>query len=122
MSRQLRTHRRYYGWTIVGTLSLTETVSWGVLYYAFSVFLVPMHRELGWSNAQMTGAYSLALLLSGLTAPLVGRWIDQRGSRVLMTGGSALGVTLVLTWSQVNTLWAFYLLWAGIGVAMAATL
>ncbi|HQY30166.1 MAG TPA: MFS transporter [Thermomicrobiales bacterium] len=122
MSRQLRTHRRYYGWTIVGTLSLTETVSWGVLYYAFAVFLVPMHRELGWSNAQMTGAYSLALLLSGLTAPLVGRWIDQRGSRVLMTGGSALGVAQVLGWSQVNTLWAFYLLWAGIGVAMAATL
>jgi hypothetical protein len=28
-----------YGWLIVATLAVTETVSWGVLYYAFAVFL-----------------------------------------------------------------------------------
>ena len=41
---------RYYGWTIVWTLAVTETVSWGILYYAFAVFLVPMQTELGWST------------------------------------------------------------------------
>jgi MFS family permease len=107
---------------IVGTLALTETVSWGVLYYAFSVFLVPMGEELGWSSAALTGAYSLALLLSGLAAPFVGRWLDRRGPRALMTTGSALGVLLVLAWSRVDGLPAFYLVWAGIGLAMAATL
>jgi PII-like signaling protein len=35
------------GWRIVGALSITETVSWGILYYAFAVFLIPMQRELG---------------------------------------------------------------------------
>jgi MFS family permease len=78
----------YYGWVIVAALGLTETVSWGVLYYAFSVFLVPMQRELGWSTGTLTGAYSLALLLSGLAAPLVGRWLDRHGPRMLMTAGS----------------------------------
>jgi hypothetical protein len=29
------------------TLSLTEMTSWGVLYYAFTVFLTPMQQELG---------------------------------------------------------------------------
>ena len=29
-------------WGIVGALSVTETVSWGILYYAFAVFLLPM--------------------------------------------------------------------------------
>lgn len=43
----------YYGWVLVETLSLTEMTSWGVLYYAFSVFLVPMQAELGWSRAVM---------------------------------------------------------------------
>ena len=38
------------GWAIVGALSVTEIVSWGVLYYAFAVFLVPMQRELGFSQ------------------------------------------------------------------------
>ena len=32
-------------WAIVGALSVTETVSWGVLYYAFAVFLLPMQRD-----------------------------------------------------------------------------
>jgi MFS family permease len=112
----------YYGWTIVGTLALTETVSWGILYYAFSAFLVPIQQTFHWSPAAITGAYSLALLLSGIGAPFVGRWIDHRGPRAIMTSGSVAGVALVLAWSQVDTLVGFYLIWAGIGLTMAATL
>src|SRR5262249_9682752 len=32
----------YYGWLLAGGLGVTEIISWGVLYYAFSVFLTPM--------------------------------------------------------------------------------
>jgi hypothetical protein len=107
---------------IAGTLAATETVSWGVLYYAFSVFLVPMQEDLGWSPATLTGAYSLALLLSGLAAPFVGRWLDRHGPRALMTAGSVLGALLVVAWAAVDTRVAYYLVWAGLGLAMAATL
>ncbi|MEA2585625.1 MAG: hypothetical protein QOF33_3710 [Thermomicrobiales bacterium] len=115
-------HRLYYGWVVAGTLAVTETVSWGVLYYAFSVLLVPMRDELGWSAATLTGAYSLSLLISGLAAPFVGRWLDRHGPRGLMTAGSVLGVLLVVAWSRVDDLALYYLVWAGIGLAMAATL
>jgi hypothetical protein len=37
--------RKYYGWTIVWTLAVTETISWGILYYAFAVFLEPAEVE-----------------------------------------------------------------------------
>jgi MFS family permease len=114
--------KSYYGWTIVGALSLTETVSWGILYYAFSVFLVPMQKEFGWSTATLTGAYSLALLCSGVAAPFVGRWLDRRGPRALMTVASVMGTLLVVAWSRVDSLPAFYVIWAGIGLAMSATL
>lgn len=116
--------RVYYGWVIAGTLAVTETISWGVLYYAFSVFLVPMQRELGWSPAVLAGAFSLALLVSGLAAPLVGRWVDRQGGRILMTGGSILGSLLLLAWSRVGVdhVPLYYLIWAGLGLAMAATL
>ena len=50
-----RPRRKYYGWTIVWTLAVTETVSWGILYYAFAVFLVPMQTELGWSTPRSPG-------------------------------------------------------------------
>ena len=113
---------RYYGWKIVGTLSLTETVSWGILFYAFSIFLSPMRDELGWSSSTLTGAYSLALLVSGLSAPLVGVWLDRHGPRAIMTIGSIVGTLMVLAWSRVDSPLAFYAIWFGIGLAMATTL
>jgi MFS family permease len=109
-------------WTLVVTLGLTETTSYGVLYYAFTVFLTPMQTELGWSRSALTGAFSLALLLSGVVGLLVGRWLDRHGPHALMTIGSCLAVALVLAWSQARNLIVFYLIWAGIGVVMAAVL
>ena len=112
----------YYGWVVGGTLATTETISWGILYYAFAAFLIPMQQELGWSTAALTGAYSLALLVSGLAAIPVGRWVDRRGPRLLMTLGSIGGTLLLLAWANIGTLPAFYLLWAAMGLVMAATL
>lgn len=34
-----------YHWVIVSTLSVTETISWGILYYAFGILLASMERE-----------------------------------------------------------------------------
>ena len=113
----------YYGWVIVLALACTETISWGVLYYTFAV-LMPLVEasRLGWSRVAMTGAFSLALLLAGLAAPLFGRWLDRRGARMLMTLGSCLATALVFAWALVADLFAFYLIWAGLGLAMAAVL
>ena len=80
----------YYGWVMLLTLSFTELTSWGILYYSFSVFVTPMQRELGWSRAALTGAFSLALLCSGVAALGVGRWLDRHGSRLMMTAGFCL--------------------------------
>ena len=112
----------YYGWVIVLALACTETISWGVLYYTFAVLMPSMEAELGWSRVAMTGAFSLALLLAGLAAPLFGRWLDRRGARMLMTLGSCLATALVFAWALVADLFTFYLIWAGLGLAMAAVL
>jgi MFS family permease len=121
--RQPRGLRKvYYGWVLVLTLSLTETTSWGILYYAFTVFLMPMQAELGWSRADMTGAFSLALLLSGLAGIPTGRWLDRYGPRLLMTLGSCAASLLVFAWAEVQSLVTFYVIWAGIGVTLAAVL
>ena len=111
-----------YGWTIVAVLAVTETISWGVLYYAFAVFLPSMQRELAWSKTELTGAFSLALATSALAAVPVGRWLDRHSPRPLMTGGSLGAALLVLAWSQVHQLLLFYLVWVGIGLAMACVL
>lgn len=113
---------RFHGWRIAWALALTQTIGYGVLYYAFGVFVKPMEAELGWSRAETSAAFSLALLVSGLAAIPVGRWFDRHGARTLMTVGSIWGALLVWGWAQVQSLAAFYLLWAGLGLAMAMVL
>ena len=106
----------------MATLAASETTAYGVLAYAFAVFLVPMQQELGWSRTALTGAYSAAIVVSGAAAIPVGRWLDRHGARALMTAGSAAATLLVLAWAQVSNLAAFYAIWVGIGLAMAAVL
>jgi MFS family permease len=93
-----------------------------VLFYGFAVFLTPMQAELGWSIAELTGAYSLALLVSGVAAIPVGRWLDRHGPRALMTGGSVAAALLVVAWASVDSLLGYYLVWLGIGLVMATVL
>ncbi len=112
--------RLYYGWVMLVALAAGQVTSWGILYYSFAVFLAPMHDDLGWSVTQITGAYSLGLLISGLAAIPFGRWLDRHGPRVLMTAGSILATLLVVAWATVDSLLGFYLIWSAIGVIMAA--
>jgi len=112
--------RPYYGWILAVVLGFTSTVSWGVLYYAFSVLIPPTTAELGWSRAEISGALSVMLVVSGLIGLAVGRWLDEHGPRLLMTAGSIVAVPLVIAWSQVRDLRSFYVIWILIGIAFAA--
>lgn len=114
--------KRYYGWTIVITLAITETISWGIIYYAFSVFLQPMEAETGWSRGELTGAYSLGLLVMGFMAYPVGAWVDKHGARGLMTIGSILASLLMIIWSRITDLTSFYVLWLALGVCASLVL
>jgi MFS family permease len=81
-----------------------------------------LEADQGWSRGQMSGAFSIAMLLSGLGAAPVGRWLDHRGPRLLMTAGSVAATVLLVALSQVRTLIEFYVVWALIGVVMSAVL
>jgi MFS family permease len=81
-----------------------------------------MQRELGFSAAELTGAFSLGALVAGIAGIGVGRFLDRRSPRVLMTAGSLAGALLVVAWSRVESLAAFYALWVALGVVMATVL
>jgi MFS family permease len=114
--------RVYHGWPMLIGLSTAETLSWGILYYAFSVFIRPIEQELGWTRTQVTGAFSLALLVAGIAAVPVGHWLDARGARGLMAAGSALGALLFAAFATVHSLPALYAVWMGLGLVMAMVL
>jgi MFS family permease len=60
--------------------------------------------------------------VSALASISVGRWLDRRGPRALMTAGSVLATALTFAWGRVESLPALYAVWFLMGLAMAATL
>jgi MFS family permease len=114
--------RDFPGWRMVWALSVTCTVAYGVLFYAFAVFVVPMREDLGVSTGQLSGALSLAIAVNGAAAIWVGRHLDRHGARWLMTGGSLLGAVSVVGWSQARDLPTLYLAFVGVGLAGAAVM
>jgi MFS family permease len=121
-SVRLGSRQIYYGWIIVAVLSATETITWGIVYYGFPVFLRPMEQDLGASRVAITAAFSVGLGVAALAGLPVGRWIDRRGGRGLMTLGSCLATALTFAWARVQSLPALYAVWFLMGLAMAATL
>ncbi|WP_041451085.1 MFS transporter [Hoyosella subflava] len=106
----------------VVALSLTQLVSWGVLYYAFAVVAPAMAREPGWSITTVGAAFSLGVLVSGLSAPAVATLLGRFGPRAVMTAGAVLTIVATTLWASAPSLLMLYLAWALIGAAMAATL
>lgn len=103
-------------------LGIGQCVNWGVLYYAFAVLLLPVEAELDSERWIVTGAFSLALLLSAMAAPVAGRFSDRgHGFRLLQAGGYAAAGLLAL-WAALPAVWGLYVVWAGLGLCMAATL
>jgi MFS family permease len=103
-------------------LGIAQIVSWGSLYYAFSFLITPLMEASGGDKPSVFAAFSFGLLVSGLLSAPVGALIDRVGGRGVMTAGSVAGGVLLALLAQVQSVGALYAVWAGLGVAMAATL
>jgi len=109
-------------WPLIFALGVTQIISWGSMFYGFAVLMDPMQTALAISKETVVGAYCLALLLSGVASSFVGRTIDRIGGRTIMTLGSLAAATLFVCLSCATNVVELYLVWAGLGLAMAATL
>lgn len=106
----------------VCALGIAQIISWGSLYYAISFLITPLMQASGGDKTSVFAAFSIGLLVSGLLSAPVGALIDRVGGRGVMTAGSIAGAALLALLSQVQSVFALYAVWAGLGVVMAATL
>ncbi|MFF5573005.1 MFS transporter [Streptomyces luteogriseus] len=102
-------------------LCVTQIVSWGIVYYAFPVLNPQITAATGWPAGTTTAAFSLGLVVSALAGIRVGRMLDRRGPRSVMTVGSAVGVVSLLIVAAAPNVPVFIVGWALAGLAMAAT-
>ena len=92
--------RFYYGWIILGASFLMTFLSQGI-QGSFGNFIKAMSAEFGWDRATAVLPMTVAILVSGLFQPVVGRLVDLYGpKRIISTGMALLAVsTAAISWT-----------------------
>lgn len=103
------------------TLCGTVTIAYGVLYYAFAVLAPAIVEDTGWSSPAVTTAFSAGSLFGAIGGIAVGRLIQARGPRGVMTAGSVLGAAAVCVVATAPSLPVFAVGWLLAGAAGAGT-
>lgn len=103
-------------------LSVAQLISWGTLFYTFSLLLAFFEKDLALSRVDAALAFSLALLTEGVLAFAVGRMIDEGHARAVMCAGSIIAGTSFVALAFVQNQWQLYAAWIGLGIGMAGVL
>jgi MFS family permease len=112
----------HYGWVVVVVTFLTMLVTAGAMG-APGVLIVPLEREFGWDNSQISAALALRLLLFGLFGPFAAAFMNRFGLRRVMICAMTLIVTGLLASLAMTRVWQLILLWGvvvGVGTGLTA--
>jgi predicted MFS family arabinose efflux permease len=72
------------------------------------VFLLPIERDFAATRQQTTGVYSTYMVVSGMSAPLVGLLLRRFGARACYTSGALLVTLGIALASFADALWHLY--------------
>lgn len=107
---------------IILALGTTQTLAWGSSFYLPAIIAKPVHDDLGLGPSIVFGAFSMALLISGLVGPAVGRRIDRHGGRGVLTASNLVLASGLALLSIAGNVWgiaaAFVLLGLGMGIGL----
>ena len=111
----------WHGPMAVFVAFITLGTVYGV-WFAYSVFLLALVEDMGWSRSLTAGAISVMSVVHGLAGPWNGRMVEKIGAqRTIALGGLIYTIGLLLT-SQVQTWWQLYITFgviAAIGISQA---
>jgi MFS family permease len=102
----------------VVALGITQITAWGTSYYCLGVLAGPISRDTGWSRGFVFLGFTVALLAMGLVSNTVGRAIDRRGARAVMTLGTVLVSIGLFALSQARSEAVYLAVWVFLGLGM----
>lgn len=103
----------------LAVLCVTVTASYGALFYAFPVLAPSITADTGWSLTTVTALFSASQVVAGLAGIPVGRWVQARGPRPVMTVAALLAAPAVVAIALAPNLWGFAVAWLVSGAAKA---
>jgi sugar phosphate permease len=112
----------HYGWVVVAVTFLTMLVTAGATG-APGVLIVPLEREFGWDNTQISTALALRLLLFGLFGPFAAAFMNRFGLRRVMLCALTLIAAGLIASLAMTQVWQLVLLWGlvvGVGSGLTA--
>ncbi|MDA1297748.1 MAG: MFS transporter [Chloroflexi bacterium] len=86
-----------------------QVLNGGLLFHAFSAYVLPLQADFGWSRGQLSGAFSMARAESGILGPVQGWAIDRFGPRSMMRIGMVLFGAGFIYLSRIDSLLTFYI-------------
>lgn len=98
----------YYGWLVVAVAFVTMAIGVNART-AFSLLFAPIVDEFGWERATVAGAFSFGFFVSALLSPVLGRWMDAKGPRVVVESGVLLMAAGLLLAPFTHHPWQLYL-------------
>ena len=103
-------------------LAIGETIYWAGLYYIFAALLVQWEAAEPWPKTQITMAFTGAILMAAIFAPIAGRQIDRGNGPKVLTFAALIGAALVALLPFANSVWMFGAIWLGVGACLGGCL
>ena len=122
LAAALARRRVHYGWMIAGVTFLTMLVTAGAVG-APGVLILPLQKEFGWQNAEISSALGVRFLLFGLMAPFAAALINRFGMRRIALSALLLIAAGLLLSLAMTRVWQLVLLWGvviGLGTGLTA--
>jgi sugar phosphate permease len=122
LAAALARRRVHYGWMIAGVTFLTMLVTAGAVG-APGVLILPLQKEFGWQNAEISSALGMRFLLFGLMAPFAAALINRFGMRRIALSALLLIAAGLLLSLAMTRVWQLVLLWGvviGLGTGLTA--
>src|SRR5579863_9760907 len=112
----------HYGWIIVGATLLTTVITAAAMSTP-GVLIVPLEKEFGWTDAQISSALAIRLMLFGLFGPVAAAFMNRYGVRAVMVSAVVIISAGLIASLEMTQVWQLVLLWGivvGVGTGLTA--
>jgi MFS family permease len=104
----------FFGWRMVAASAALRMLGSGLHSFGFTVFFLPLSRDLGLSRTATSFAFSLARAEGAVEGPIVGHLLDRYGPRPIMLAAVLLMGIGYLLLSTVDSYTAFLIVYLGV--------
>jgi len=70
-------------WFVFNSVFFTGALIIGINTYSFGLFIEPLEKDFGWTREQISLGFSVSFM-SSLIAPIVGKFVDIKGSKIFL--------------------------------------